>query len=222
LERLTIVKEWSPDLQQTSEIDEHQEVETAFRASEQRLQDILDNSAAVVTVKDLQLRYILVNREYERRFQLQRERICGQTDLDLHPRDVAEIVRTYDRHVIESGIPIQFEIAIPFPDGERHFVVVKFLLRDRSGKPYGVCGVSTDVTELKRAEELQARRAREAALRADIHAAFAVEAGKALNTMLQRSAEAIVRHLDAAFARIWTLNVQENVLENMLGLPLVI
>ena len=31
--------------------------------------------------------------------------------------------------------------------------------------------------------------------------------------MLQRSAEAIVRHLDGAFARIWTLNDRHNVLE---------
>jgi GAF domain-containing protein len=31
--------------------------------------------------------------------------------------------------------------------------------------------------------------------------------------MLQRSTQAIVRHLDAAFARIWTLNSQENMLE---------
>ena len=210
-----MVKEWSVDFQQTSEIGEplYMDMETALRASEQRLQDILDNSAAIVTVKDLQLRYVLVNREYERRFQIKRDRICGKTDFDLHPHHVAEIVRTNDRQVIESGIPIQFEIAIPFPDGERHYVVVKFLLRDRSGKPYGVCGVSTDVTELKRAEALQARRARQAALRADIQAAFSVGGAKAITTMLQQSAEAIVRHLDAAFARIWTFNDQENVLE---------
>ena len=67
------MKEWSADLRKTqdalpAEISEHQRVEEALRASEQRLQDILDNSTAVVSVKDLELRYILVNREYERRF----------------------------------------------------------------------------------------------------------------------------------------------------------
>jgi GAF domain-containing protein len=34
-----------------------------------------------------------------------------------------------------------------------------------------------------------------------------------LPTILQRSAEAIVRHLDAAFARIWTLDERQNILE---------
>src|SRR5206468_11577479 len=78
-----------------------------------------------------------------------------------------------------------------------------------------------EIEERQRAQEalrvseqrLQARRARQAALRADIHAAFSVEPECALPEMLQRSARAIVRHLHAAFARIWTLNSLQNMLE---------
>src|SRR5208282_909891 len=139
--------------------------------------------------------------------------IRGKTDFDIHPQDVAETVRANDRHVIEAGAPIQFEEAVPMAEGERHYVVVKFLLRDRAARPYAVCGIATDITELKRAEELQARRARQAALRADIHAALSSGTESVLQTMLQRSAKAIVRHLDGAFARIWTLNDRQNVLE---------
>jgi PAS domain S-box-containing protein len=187
--------------------------EEALRASERRLQDILDNSTAVVSVKDLELRYILVNREYERKFHVQRDQIRGKTAYDIHPRHVAESVQANDRQVIEAGSPIQYEVAIPTAEGERHYVVVKFLLQGYEQKPYAICGVATDITELKRAEELRARRARQAALRADIHAAFSVGTEGALPTMLQRSAEAIVRHLDAAFARIWTLDDRQNMLE---------
>jgi c-di-GMP phosphodiesterase len=43
--------------------------EDALKQSEQRLRDILDNTTAVVFVEDLELRDILVNREYERRYQ---------------------------------------------------------------------------------------------------------------------------------------------------------
>jgi len=154
-----------------------------------------------------------VNREYERRHQVRRDQIRGKTDFDIHSHDVAETVRANDRHVIEAGTPIQFEEAVPMAEGERQYVVVKFLLRDRTTKPYAICGIATDITKLKRAEELQARRARQAALRADIHAAFCVGTETALQTMLQRGAEAIVRHLDAAFARIWTLNDRQKLLE---------
>jgi PAS domain S-box-containing protein len=196
-----------------AEIGVRQRAEEALRASEQRLQDILDNTPAVIFVKDLDLRYILVNREYERRFLVQRDQIRGKTDFDIHPHDVAETVRANDRRVIETGAPVQFEETVPMAAGERHYVVVKFLLWDRVEKPYAVCGIATDITAMKRAEDLQARRARQAALRADIHSAFSSGTENALRTMLQRSAEAVVRHLDAAFARIWTIDDQQNVLE---------
>ena len=54
----------SADFQKTgdsllAESGERQQAEEALRASEQRLQDILDNTTAVVFVKDLELRCIL-------------------------------------------------------------------------------------------------------------------------------------------------------------------
>jgi signal transduction histidine kinase/ActR/RegA family two-component response regulator len=63
----------------------------------------------------------------------------------------------------------------------------------------------------KRAEEALKRRVRLEGLRADVHRA-AVER-TSLRHNLQECAEVLVRHLDAAFARIWTLNQQENMLE---------
>jgi PAS domain S-box-containing protein len=188
--------------------------EEALRESEQRLQDIIDNTTSVIFVKDLELRYLLVNREYERRHDVRREQIRGKTDFDIHPHTVAEAVRANDRRVMEAGEPIQFEESVPSGGSVRHYVVVKFLLRDHGNEPYAICGIATDITALKRTEELQIRRAHQAALRADIHAALSSGGTEsALQTILQLTAEAVVRHLDIAFARIWTLNGQRNMLE---------
>jgi signal transduction histidine kinase len=115
--------------------------------------------------------------------------------------------------VIEAGAPIQFEESVPSAQGERTYISSKFLLRDHTGKPYAVCGIATDITQLKRAEALQAKRARQATLRAEIRNAFSEETESGLQTLLQRSAEAIVHNFDAAFARIWTLNEHDNMLE---------
>jgi PAS domain S-box-containing protein len=140
------------DLQ--TEIGERRWAEAALKKSEQQLQDIIDHTSALVTVKDLDLHYLLVNREHERVY-AHRYQIRGKTDYDFLPGEVAETIRANDRLVIETGKPIQFELTIPMAHGERHYVVVKFPLRDGTGKPYAVCGISTDITERKRAEEQQ-------------------------------------------------------------------
>jgi PAS domain S-box-containing protein len=150
------------DLQ--SEISERRRAEEALKKSEQRLVDILDHTTAVIFVKNLDFQYLLVNREHERRFHVQRDQIRGKTDYDFLPRDIAEKVRATDRQVIEAGRPIQYDVAIPMAESVRHYVVVKFLLRDGTGKPYAICGISTDITELKRAEELEAEMAYERAM----------------------------------------------------------
>ena len=193
--------------------DEHKRAEEALRETEQRFQDVVDNTTAIIFVKDLDLRYLLVNREYERRHPVSRNQIRGKTDFDIHPPEVAEAVRANDRQVIEAGIPIQFEESVPSSEGERSYISSKFLLRDRTGKPCAVCGIATDITELKRAEAMQGRRARQAALRADVQLAFSEAPESGLQPILQRCTEAMVRHFDAVVAQIWTLNEQERILE---------
>jgi PAS domain S-box-containing protein len=127
--------------------------EEALRESEQRLLAIVDNTTAVIFIKDLELRYLLVNREYERLFDVRRDQIRGKTDFDIHPHDVAETLRANDRKVIEGGGPTQFEEVVPSEGGAHHYVAVKFLLRDQVNEPYAVCGIATDITALKQAQE---------------------------------------------------------------------
>lgn len=91
---------------------------------------------------------------------------------------------------------------------ESNFAVIK----DDEDRPVGLRGVTIDITERKQAENLQLRRAANAALRADISAALA-ESDGSFQSMLENCSKAMVQHLDAAFALIWTLNEEENVLE---------
>jgi len=141
------------------DVTDRKRSEEALRASEQRLLAIVDNTNAVIFIKDLELRYLLVNREYERLFDVRRDQIRGKTDFDIHPHDVAETLQANDRQVIETGGPLQFEEVVPSEGSARHYVVVKFLLRDQVNEPYAVCGIATDITALKQAEELKAELA---------------------------------------------------------------
>jgi PAS domain S-box-containing protein len=207
------------------DITERKRAEEELRESERRLQDIVDNTTAVVFVKDLDLRYLLVNREYERRHRVRRDLIRGKTDFDILPHDVAEAVRDNDRQVIEAGVPIQFEETVPSNGGERVYVSSKFLLRDRVGKPYAVCGVATDITQLKRLGEMQATLARERELFAQRRATDLAKANEALRGCLDALATvpelddflgqvmgAMTRQLGAVSSTLRSRNFEQNTL----------
>src|SRR5262245_934880 len=83
------------------------------------------------------------------------------------------------------------------------------LARKANGSPDYFVSVVEDISARKRLEEANLKRV---ALLADVSAALA-EHQVSLQIMLQKSAEALVRHMDAAFARIWTLNPTESLLE---------
>jgi PAS domain S-box-containing protein len=68
-----------------------------------------------------------------------------------------------------------------------------------------------EIEQRARAEESLKERVRMSTLNAEV--AVALNAGIALQPMLQRCSELMVQHLDVAFARIWTLNAETQTLE---------
>jgi PAS domain S-box-containing protein len=137
---------------QVSQFIQRKTAEEQKRLGEARLQAILDNSPTVIHLKDLQGRYVLVNRRFEQLFHQRREEIIGKTPHDLFPRETAQVLRNNDQQVMSPLASMEFEEVLPV-DGElRTFISVKFPLLDAAGVPYGLCGISTDITERKRAE----------------------------------------------------------------------
>ena len=82
---------------------------------------------------------------------------------------------------------------------------------DQQGRVRMAINIFHDITERRRTEKVLEQQARQAAFRTDV--SDALSGGGTLREVLQRSAEAIVRHLDATFARIWTLDEPKDVLE---------
>jgi PAS domain S-box-containing protein len=134
-------------------VQERRRAEEALRASQRRLQDIIDNSSAVVYVKDLEGRYLLVNRRCEEIFQAAKGSVIGKTDYQLVSRELADVYRQNDWQALVAGRSIEVEEVVPQPDGLHTFISIKAPLCDEAGRPYAVCGISTDITERKLVEE---------------------------------------------------------------------
>jgi PAS domain S-box-containing protein len=129
----------------------------------------------------------------------------------IHPEDLSRFVDEW-RAALAAGDPLETEARVQRADGEyRWFLIRTVPLRDDKGNIVKWYGTGTDIEDRKQAEEIRAAQARQAGVRADVSAALSQPAHS--GEFLCGSAEAIVRHLDAAFARIWTLNKENNMLE---------
>jgi two-component system, LuxR family, sensor kinase FixL len=139
------------------EVREHQRSIESMRESERRLQDVLDHAMAAIYLRDADGRYVLVNRYWEKMAQLSAADVVGRNVEEIMPPEAVDALQEHNRLVIESRQPMQFEETIPSPVGVRTWVSVKFPQFDAHGRAVGVWGISTDITERKRAEE-QARQ----------------------------------------------------------------
>lgn len=136
-----------------AEIVERQKAADALLVSQARLADTVDHSTAIVSLKDVEGRYLLVNREFERRFDRLRPNVVGCADAELFPAALAERLRAHDDEVLCSGAPVSFEQELPGDDPPRTYVCVKFPLHGADGAAYGVGSMATDITVLKQLQE---------------------------------------------------------------------
>lgn len=131
--------------------------ERNLKTKKDELQAILDNATAVIYVKDLQGRYVLVNRNYEKMFGVDRHRITGATVHDVFPPEDARCYEAVDRQVIETERPLEIEETATRDGEERCFLSLKFPLYDADDRLNGVCSISTDISERKKSEEERRR-----------------------------------------------------------------
>ncbi|MDM0035889.1 ATP-binding protein [Variovorax sp. J22P271] len=124
------------------------------RQSRDRVRGILDNMPAAVYVKLRDGRYLMTNRLYEALFGLESGSAIGKTDLDLFTSPQAEAAGAADLRVLHQREALRSEERIGSnARGEpRIFASLKFPLLDRDGSADAMCGVLTDITDLRQNE----------------------------------------------------------------------
>lgn len=134
-------------------ISERKRAEEALRRSEQLLQDIVNHTTAVIYVKYADGRYLLANHRFEQLFNLTRDQIVGRTDHQIFPQNIADVFRANDVNVLAQNAPEEYEEQAPHSDGLHTYLSIKFPLRDETGAPYALCGISSDITQRKQVED---------------------------------------------------------------------
>jgi PAS domain S-box-containing protein len=140
---------------QLGPVIQRKRIEQALYNSEEKLQAILNNAKALISVKDVQGKYTFINKSYEKIFRTKKQEIEGKTDYDIFSKDIAQRVSENDHRVIDAKTSLEFEEIIPAWDGLHTYISVKFPLCDSQGLVNAVCSISTDITGRKQIEELK-------------------------------------------------------------------
>lgn len=135
-----------------TDITEQRRAEDSLRASQHLMQEIIDHAPLVIYVKNTDMRLLLVNQLYAATMQMAPDQIVGKTEAELFPPELVHAWRESDRHIFTTGEPTHFENEFLLEDGPHTFMSVQFPLYEEGGKPFAICGISTDVTEIKRSE----------------------------------------------------------------------
>ena len=185
------------------------------RAVEQRLALVAENSLDFIAIYDLDAVPVFVNKAGQGLLGAKDLEECRQIPgIDYFVDEDRDVVRNIVLPAVHQNGSWKGELRF------RHFrtgaaipvFYDAFRIDDPlTGKPINFATVTRDITERKQMEIALAEQTRLMALGADV--GIALTQTESLPDALQLCTEAIVRHLDATSARIWTLNEADDNLE---------
>ncbi|MDX2447664.1 MAG: PAS domain S-box protein [Desulfobacterales bacterium] len=133
------------------------ELEAEVRERTAEISSILKYTPDVVSIKDELGRYRLINTRFETILNKTNEHVRGKTDFEILPAKVAEKIHQHDQQVLSKGRSFQVEEYLPHDDGLHTYLSVKFPVYDEYGVTTGVGAISTNIMEVKKAQD-QLRR----------------------------------------------------------------
>jgi PAS domain S-box-containing protein len=154
-------------LQDSHDRLEEQTVE--LRRSEVFLESVLEHVPALLWVKDArELRFVRLNRAAEETLGRPRAEVIGHNAHELFAADEAAVIAAQDDATLAGGVPLEIpEDRLQTRDhGLLYMHTTKVPVMDENGKPQYLLGISKDITERKRAEQVVGK-AREEAERAN-------------------------------------------------------
>jgi PAS domain S-box-containing protein len=188
------------------DITDRVRAEQGLRQNHALLSAIMDASIDLVYVKDLDGRYVHMNRAGARVLGMPIEEVIGWDDVAIWGGELAASCRATDRQVIESGETVTVEDQDTTHGRTVHYLTTKAPYRDPEGRIIGVIGVSRDITERKQAEIERANQYDE--LQAILGMTVALSRATTLEEIYQKALDGVDRALKTDRASILLFDKQ--------------
>ncbi|MEM3017460.1 MAG: PAS domain-containing sensor histidine kinase, partial [Candidatus Bathyarchaeia archaeon] len=158
---ITERKRMEEELRRYSEHLEELVKERAEELSRSRrfLETAMESAPDFVYIKDKDFRYVYANQAFCKFHGKSKEQVLGGTVYDIYPKEQADLFTEQDRRVFEKGVPdYSTDLAITDSEGVTHIVdSIKTPIKDGTGKVTHLIGISRDVSERKKVEQMKDR-----------------------------------------------------------------
>lgn len=154
LQRLADLKQEVAQLEQ--QLDLAAPTKAHIGPNNQQLQEIVDHIPALIYIKNLEGRYLLINLEFEKVSGLKRQDVIGKTPNELFAEDLIAFFEAHDREAIAQNTLIEREVTSfdSATNQNQSYLMLMFPLHDQAGQTYATYGTITNMTTRKMADEI--------------------------------------------------------------------
>ncbi|NJP06584.1 MAG: PAS domain S-box protein [Chloroflexaceae bacterium] len=135
------------------DITARKHAEESLKQNQALLQGFLDHSPAMMLVRDLNGRIIMVNRRVCEHWSLASDELVGKTSENLFDPETAHRLTTHDQMVLAQNAPIEAEFVMNHRRHAHAYRRTAFPIADDAGNVYATGSITTDITHQQQMEE---------------------------------------------------------------------
>ena len=128
------------------------QLEKLVKQRSREIAAILKYTPSLVYLKNNQLQYRLINPGFESLFKISNEEVVGKKATEIFSDPIVCEFEKRDLEVLEKGKPSKIKEVLQLNGTTYTFLSIRFPIYSENGEVDGICGISTDITELEKTQ----------------------------------------------------------------------